>query len=399
MGREFGDGEFKLVARHRGGGEACGIVDHGLGLVGLRAHRDIAGVDAPLGRALGLGDPFGEAEGGLLLGGRGLLGDVEIAAAGGAAAPLARRQHGDAKGEFGVVADIGQIARGGPHHRGLALEEILGGGAPFHDAGGMNLVLLAQIHPILQRILHALLVEEGALASCVRKLVARLDGERLQQPVAEAGGGDLHAPLGDGARGVAFRQLLREGRMFGPVGRRLLGVETRLFEQILVPVEHDGGALEGYAPDLAAGLAVGHEGGEEALQPGLVVITLHEGVDGGDRVFVDEGEHVSGELHGEGWRGAALVGGQDLDQRFLIGASIDWRHLDAGVLLVEALRIGVDELGDRAAHRHRVEERDFHRRALRQKGRDLRSRSKAGGTRDERPSIHLVMLLVSKQLQ
>jgi hypothetical protein len=79
-----------------------------------------------------------------------LLGEIEIAAAGRAARLLAGRQHGDAEGELGVGADIGEVARGGPHHRDLLLEEIARRGAPFDDAGRVNLVLLRQIDPVLQ---------------------------------------------------------------------------------------------------------------------------------------------------------------------------------------------------------------------------------------------------------
>jgi len=46
----------------------------------------------------------------LLLGRTRLLGDVEIAAAGRAAAPLVRREHRDAERKFGVGAHIRQVA-------------------------------------------------------------------------------------------------------------------------------------------------------------------------------------------------------------------------------------------------------------------------------------------------
>src|SRR5882672_10712794 len=70
----------------------------------------------------------------------------------------------------------------------------------------------------------------------------------------------------------------------------LSGSRAGFLEEILVPVEHHGGALEGSTPGLATGLAVQHERGEETLEPGFVVVGLHEIVDRDDGVLVDEGE-------------------------------------------------------------------------------------------------------------
>ena len=51
----------------------------------------------------------------------------------------------------------------------------------------------------------------------------------------------------------------------------LFGSSPASLNSLLVPVQHDGGALERDAPGLAAGLAVVHEGGEEALEPAPVL--------------------------------------------------------------------------------------------------------------------------------
>ena len=115
----------------------------------------------------------------------------------------------------------------------------------------------------------------------------------------------------------------------------------------------------GHAPGLAAGLAVRHEGREEALQPLLVVVGLDEIIDRDDRVLVDQREHVGRQQHRGHRRRAALVRGERLDDGLLIGAGIDRLHLDRRVGLLEVGRVAVDDLGDRAADRDRIEERDF----------------------------------------
>src|SRR3546814_18983799 len=83
----------------------------------------IAGGDRPFGGALGLGHPLGELEGGGLLFGRAALEDVEIAAAGRRAAPLAGRQHGGAELELGILAEVGQVA-GGDRKRVVSGKEV-----------------------------------------------------------------------------------------------------------------------------------------------------------------------------------------------------------------------------------------------------------------------------------
>ena len=80
------------------------------------------------------------------------LEQIEIAAAGRAAALLARRQHGDAERKFRVGADVREVAGGGPDHRHLLLEEIARRGAPIDDARRMRLVLSGEIDPVAQRL-------------------------------------------------------------------------------------------------------------------------------------------------------------------------------------------------------------------------------------------------------
>ena len=167
--RQLGHGELQLIARHGRRRKVGGILLERRRLERVRAHGHVAGVDAPLGRPLGRGDPADELERRLLLRARRLLGDVEVAAAGGAAAALALGKHGHAEGEFGVVADVGEVARRGPHHGRLLLEEILGRGAPFDDAGRMHLVLAGQVDPVGQRLDHLGLVVEGAVALLVHE--------------------------------------------------------------------------------------------------------------------------------------------------------------------------------------------------------------------------------------
>ena len=365
MGREFGHRARELVARDDRRREVGDVFLHRLGLVGGRRHADIAGIDAPLRGALWRGDPAHELEGGFLLGLGRLFREIEIAAACWAARLLAGRQNRDAEGEFGVGADIGEVAGGGPHHRDLLLEEVARRGAPFDDAGRVDLVLLREVDPVLQRLDHAWIGIIGLVAGRIGEDRAGLGRKTLEQPVGEAGRGDLDAPLRDVAGGVALGQLLRELDLLGPGLRRLLRIEAGLLEQVLVPVEHHGGALERDAPSLlfvrglAAGLAVLHEAGIEAGEPLLVLVGLDEVVEGHDRLFVDQREHVGREQHRKHRRGAALMRGQRLDDGLLIGAGIDRLQLDRRVVLLEVGGVGVDQLGDRPADGDRIEEREL----------------------------------------
>jgi hypothetical protein len=95
----------------------------------------------------------------------GVLEDVEVAAAGGRAEPLVRRQHGDAEVEAGVVLDRGQVAGGVPHHRGLPFEEGLAQRAPLDGALGHDAVLGRQRLPELQRLDDVGIVEIGGQPS------------------------------------------------------------------------------------------------------------------------------------------------------------------------------------------------------------------------------------------
>ncbi len=149
MGGKLGDRILQLVARHRRRRETLDVLLHHRRFPGVATHRHIAGVDAPLRRALGRGHPLGELDGGLLLRARCLLEDVEVAAAGRRAAPLVGRQHGDAEREFGVGAHVGEVAGRRPHHRALALEEVLRRRAPLDHARRHHLVLAAEVGPAL----------------------------------------------------------------------------------------------------------------------------------------------------------------------------------------------------------------------------------------------------------
>jgi hypothetical protein len=127
---------------------------------------------------------------------------------------------------------------------------------------------------------------------------------------------------------VSFCAMLDQ---LGPVGRRLVRVQAGFLEQLLVPVQHDGAALERHAPGLAADLAVQHEGLVEAAEPGLVVGGLDEVVDRHHRVFVDQREHVGGQQHAGHRRRAGLVRGERLDDGVLVAAGVDRLHLDRRV--------------------------------------------------------------------
>jgi len=147
-----------------------------------------------------------------------------------------------------------------------------------------------------------------------------------------------------------------------PGARRLVRIEARLLEHVLVVVENDGGALEWDAPRLAAGLAVLHERRVEALEPRLVLGRLDEIVEGYDRILVDQRIHVGRQQDRGDRRLAALDRGQGLRDRLLVAAGINRLDLDPRVLLLEIGGEAIDNLGDRPADRDRIEERDFDRR-------------------------------------
>ena len=83
-------------------------------------------------------------------------------------------------------------------------------------------------------------------------------------------------------------------------------------------------------------------------------------VDGHDRVLVDQREHVGRQQHGDVAAALPLLSAVSaLTIDVLIGAGIDRLHLDAGIGLLEVGGIAVDDLGDRAADRDRIVERDL----------------------------------------
>ena len=90
------------------------------------------------------------------------------------------------------------------------------------------------------------------------------------------------------------------------------------------------------------------------------------------------------------WRRlAALVRGERLDDRLLVGARVDRLHLDAGVLLLEIGGEAVDDLGDRPADRHRVVEGDLGAlRAGRADAEDQADRQDEDGAADDGRESH-----------
>ena len=75
-----------------------------------------------------------------------------------------------------------------------------------------------------------------------------------------------------GTGGIALNEFLAVGDQFVPGVGRLVGIERRGLEGILVPEHHDGRALEWDAPSFVAGLAVRHERRIERFCPRLVGI-------------------------------------------------------------------------------------------------------------------------------
>ena len=226
------------------------------------------------------------------------LEQIEVAAARRAAALLARRQHGDAEGKLRIGADVRQVARGGPDHRHLLFQKITRRRPPIDNARRMRLILSREIDPVAQRLDTRGAGEVGLCAIGVGQRAACLGGERLEQPIREAAGGDLHAPP---LHGVAAPpgQLLRERGMLVPGGRRTLRIQSGILKRRLVPVQHDGRALERHAPGVAIDFAVLQERRIEAAQPGAIRIAGRQRVERHDQVVVDQGKRIGGQQHRE----------------------------------------------------------------------------------------------------
>jgi hypothetical protein len=348
VGRQFRHRNVELVARYGRGRKLGDILLHRVRLPCGGRDGDIAGGDGPGGGLLRRRRPLDEGESSIALLGRGVLEDVEVAAAGGRAAAHLGWQLGDAEGEGRVGAYIGEVAGRRPHHGDLALEEILRRGAPLDDAFRVHLVLPRQVDPEPQRLDDARVVIGHLGAGLVGEDDVVLRRQRLEQPVGEARRRDLNAPADDVAGCIALGEPLGECDHLVPGRRRHLRIEAHLPEGILVPVLHDGGALEGDAPGLAAGAAVEHEALVEAVEPGLVGVR-HQLLEGHDGVLVDQREHVRREDDGELRRIAALERGDDLGDRVLVAAGIDGIDLDVRVRGREIGHHLVDDLGDRAA--------------------------------------------------
>ena len=277
-----------------------------------------------------------------------------------------RRQHGYAEIEGRIGAHVGQIAGRGPHHRGLTLEEGLGCGAPLDDSRRHDFMLGAQVNHVLQGLDHGGIVEIGLVAVRIHHEHVVLCSQALEQPIGKAGAGDTHAPLRDVPGGIGLGQLLAEGDHFLPGRGRGIGIEPRFREGFLVPVEHRRRTLERHAIGLAAGLAVFHEGRIKPLQPGMFRLRGEEFLEGNDRLFLDEGEHVHRQDHRELWRIATLDRGQNLGDGVLVAAGIDRVDLHPRRLTDVIRRQTIDGIGRFAADRDREVELQNHlrRRAL-----------------------------------
>ncbi len=297
-----------------------------------------------------MGHPLDEGERRLALFRRGLLEDVEVAAAGRRAAALLRRQHGDAEVEGGVVLDDRQVAGGMPHDGGLALEEVLPQRTPLDRALGHHLVPGAEVLPEFQGLDGRGRVEIGFVAGAVHQDLVVLHGQRAEHPVRVTGGRDHDSPL----RSVGLGQFLARGHQLVPGRGRLFGIEPGVAERVLVVVHDDGRALERNAPGLAAGAAVLHQRRVERIEPGPIFGRCDDVVEGDDRVLLDEFVDVDREHHRQLRRLAALQRRQRLDPRVVVIAGIDRVDLDVRVFLHEVGDDAVDHLGQRAADRDRV---------------------------------------------
>ena len=223
--------------------------------------------------------------------------------------------------------------------------------------GGWIAVLLVEVDPELQRAGHARLIECRLRAGRVHQLHIVRRGQALEQPIRKARRRNFDRPLADVAGGIALNEFLAVGDQFVPGVGRLVGIKSRRLERVLVPVHHDGRALERNTPGFIAGLAVRHEGRIERFRPRFVGIGFQQIVERRDSVLVDQREHVGRQQHGDVRRLAALERRERLHQRVLVGAGIDRLDGDAGIFLLEVGDIAVDDLWNRPADGDRIIER------------------------------------------
>jgi hypothetical protein len=180
-----------------------------------------------------------------------------------------------------------------PHHRGLPFEEGLPQRAPFDGALGHDAVLGRKRLPEFQGIDDSGIVEIGLKPVVRHQFLAVLDRQRLEHPVGIAGRGDHQAP------GAVPGQRLAHLDDLVPGGGRPFRIKARSTEHVLVVVRDDGGALERHAPGLALDLAVGHQRGVEAVEPGAVFRGLDHLLEGNDQILLDQVVGVDREHHRE----------------------------------------------------------------------------------------------------
>ncbi len=192
-------------------------------------------------------------------------------------------------------------------------------------------MLHRQIDQELQGFGHFRIIKIGLVTGIIGQDHIILGRQTLEQPIGEAGAWDPHTPLGDIAIAVGLGQLLTKFNHFFPGSRRRIRVQASVLKGFLVPVQYRGGALERNAIGLAAGHAVRHESRIEGRQPGLVFIGFCQTIEGDDRVFFDQAEHVHRQDHRQLGRGAALCCGQGLGDRVLIAAGINRVDFNIGI--------------------------------------------------------------------
>ena len=342
---------LELIACHRRRWKFLNIVAQCFGFVSRRAYAHVAGLDRPGGSALRRGHPAYESQRRPLLLLARILEQVEIATARGAATLGAHGQHGHTKLEARFAAHRTQITGGVPHHGGGLFKEVLTQRAPLDDALRHGLVLLGKRYPVLQRLDSGRVIEVDFGTRFIHQAVTVLKGKSLKHPVGIAGRGHHDAPL------LAVGCLTHGHRHFShllPVFRWHFRIETGGFESVLVPEQHNRGALEGNAVGLAINLTVLHQPRVKTVQPFAFLIGFDYRVESDDGVLLQQVKQVDREQDRQLWRLACLDSRHRPYPGIVIVTGIDRVHRDIRMLAFEIGDQLIDDLRQRPTHGNRV---------------------------------------------
>ena len=199
------------------------------------------------------------------------------------------------------------------------------------------------------------IIEVDLCAFFIHQLTAVLQGHGLEHPVGVAGRRDHQTVV------LIVGQLLGGLHQFVPGFGRLVRIQARFTEHVLVVEHDDGRALEWNAPDLAFQGAVSHQGRVKAFQPILAGGVLGHIAKGFNQALFDQIMSVQCTQHRQLHRLACTQGRQGTHTGFVVIAGVHGFHFDFRVLGLVVLDHSIDHIGQRTTHGNGVIHGQFHR--------------------------------------